>query len=82
MRDFLSRSAAAAAELVQEAARAQRLRCLGFTGHGGGAMADGCELLFRAPAEQTAIIQQLHITAAHVFCALVERDMFRASALD
>ncbi len=59
-----------------EAARTNGLRCLGFTGRDGGAMAERCELLFRAPAEETAIVQQLHITGGHVFCALVERAMF------
>ncbi len=39
-------------------------------------MAERCELLFRAPSDETPIIQQLHITAAHVFCALIERAMF------
>jgi D-sedoheptulose 7-phosphate isomerase len=63
-----------------DAARGAGLVCLGFTGAGPGAaaMAERCALLFRAPASETAIIQQLHITAAHVFCALVERAMFPA----
>jgi D-sedoheptulose 7-phosphate isomerase len=59
-----------------EAARTRQVRCLGFGGRAGGPMADRCDLLFRAPSDETAIIQQLHITAAHVFCALVERAMF------
>ncbi len=61
-----------------DAARGRGLRCLGFTGNGDGAaaMAARCDLLFRAPATDTAIIQQLHITAAHIVCALVERAMF------
>ncbi len=50
--------------------------CLGFGGRHGGPMAERCDLIFRAPADETAIIQQLHITAAHVVCALVERAMF------
>ncbi len=60
------------------AARGRGMVCLGFTGAGpGGAMmAEHCALLFRAASTETAIIQQLHITAAHVVCALVERAMF------
>ncbi|MBV9118970.1 MAG: SIS domain-containing protein [Acetobacteraceae bacterium] len=50
--------------------------CLGFAGQDGGAMGGRCEALFRAPARETPIVQQLHITAAHLFCALVERGMF------
>ena len=61
-----------------DAARAKDLVCLGFAGAGPGAavMAERCPLLFRAPSTETAIIQQLHITAAHIVCALVERAMF------
>ena len=29
----------------------------------------------RAPSDHTPIIQQIHITAAHILCALVERSM-------
>lgn len=61
-----------------EAGREKGMRCFGFTGRGGGAMAERCELLFRAPSDETAIVQQLHITGGHVFCALVERAMFPA----
>ena len=42
----------------------------------GGGMAERCDLLLRAPSTGTALIQQIHIIAAHVFCALVERAMF------
>lgn len=59
-----------------EAARKVGALCFGFTGRNGRAMEECCDLLLRAPSEETAIIQQIHITAAHVFCALVEREMF------
>jgi len=55
--------------------------CLGFAGQDGGVMAGRCEALFRAPARETPIVQQLHITAAHLFCALVERGMFPDGAV-
>jgi D-sedoheptulose 7-phosphate isomerase len=58
-----------------EAAKDKGVRCLGFTGRAGGPMAALCDPVLRAPADETAIIQQLHITAAHVFCALVERAL-------
>jgi D-sedoheptulose 7-phosphate isomerase len=59
-----------------DAARGKGVVCLGFAGRSGGDMAERCELLFRAHSDHTPIIQQLHITAAHVFCALIERGMF------
>ena len=34
------------------------------------------DIVLAAPSDQTAIAQQLHITAAHVICGLVERAMF------
>ena len=39
-------------------------------------MADLCDMLLRAPSTWTPIIQQIHITAAHMYCALIERAMF------
>jgi D-sedoheptulose 7-phosphate isomerase len=61
-----------------DAAREMGALRLGFAGQDGGAMEGRCEALFRAPARETPIVQQLHITAAHLFCALVERGMFPA----
>ena len=61
-----------------DAAQERGMTCLGFTGAGPGAaaMEARCAQLFRAPSAETAIVQQLHITAAHIVCALVERAMF------
>jgi D-sedoheptulose 7-phosphate isomerase len=59
-----------------DAAREMGALRLGFAGQDGGAMAGRCEMVFRAPARETPVIQQLHITGGHLFCALVERGMF------
>ncbi len=58
------------------AARAMGIVTLGFAGEGGGKMAASCDLLLCAPSRWTPIIQQIHITAAHIYCALIERAMF------
>jgi D-sedoheptulose 7-phosphate isomerase len=58
------------------AARSHGLACLGFTGANEGKMRAQCDLTLEAPSTRTAVIQQIHITAAHVVCALVERAMF------
>jgi D-sedoheptulose 7-phosphate isomerase len=52
------------------------MACLGLTGANNGKMGACCEILLAAPSTKTAVIQQIHITAAHVICALVERDLF------
>ncbi|MGH7068303.1 MAG: SIS domain-containing protein [Acetobacteraceae bacterium] len=61
-----------------DAAREKGLICLGFTGAvpDKALMAERCAHLFSAPSTETAIIQQLHITAAHIVCALVEQAIF------
>lgn len=58
------------------AARDLGIATFGFTGSRGREMAALCDRLFQAPSDQTAIIQQVHITAAHILCALVERAIF------
>jgi len=63
------------------AARANGLVTIGFTGKTGGDMATQCDLCLRAPAEATQLIQQIHITAGHIVCGLVEERLFpRAGA--
>jgi D-sedoheptulose 7-phosphate isomerase len=58
------------------AARGRGLVSIGFCGAAGGPMRDRCLHLLEAPSGKTAIIQQIHIVAAHIVCALVERAMF------
>ncbi|HVC56113.1 MAG TPA: D-sedoheptulose 7-phosphate isomerase [Stellaceae bacterium] len=58
------------------AARAGGLFVVGFTGASGGAMAALCDLCLRVPSDSTPLIQQLHITAGHIVCGLVEERLF------
>ena len=58
------------------AANAKGLRTVGFTGARDGAMADCCEFMLNAPSDRTPVIQQLHITAAHIICGVVESALF------
>ena len=51
---------------------------IGMTGSGKRPMNALCELVLAAPSTETALIQQVHITAAHAICGLVERDLFQA----
>lgn len=58
-----------------EAARAQGLVTMGFTGQSAGPMGGLCDLILCAPSANTAIIQQIHIVAAHLLCGVVEQRL-------
>ena len=58
-----------------EAARAIGMTTIGFCGSGS-EMRPLCDLFLAVPSEQTALIQQIHITAFHAICAIVERELF------
>jgi len=59
-----------------KAAREMDIVCVGFTRAADTPMHALCDLTLGVPATETALIQQVHITAAHAICALVERDLF------
>jgi D-sedoheptulose 7-phosphate isomerase len=58
------------------AARELGLVTVGFTGSSGGDMRGLCDFICTAPSDDTALIQQVHLVAAHVVCLLVEQDLF------
>ena len=58
------------------AAREKRLVIVGFTGRIGGEMASRCDLCLHVPSDSTPLIQQIHITAGHLICGLVEERLF------
>lgn len=60
-----------------QAARELGLTTIGFTGSAeGGPMQSLCQHCLAAPAQETPLIQQIHIVAAHAICGLVERSLF------
>jgi D-sedoheptulose 7-phosphate isomerase len=63
-----------------EAARALGMTTIAFTGtaHGANAMRALSDIVLAAPTDDTPLIQQIHITAAHAICEVVERDLFAA----
>jgi len=63
-----------------DAARAVGLVTIGFTGRSGGKMVERCDICLRAPSNDTPLIQQLHITAGHIVCGLVEEHLFPRQA--
>src|SRR4051812_47387088 len=63
-----------------KAAREKKLVTVGFTRSGPTPMQALCDVLVGAPSDETALIQQLHITVGHAICHLVEREMFGTAA--
>jgi D-sedoheptulose 7-phosphate isomerase len=61
-------------------ARQRALVTIGFTGSGGGAMRAPCDHLLMAPSDDTPVIQQIHLTAAHAICDAVEQALMPRSA--
>ena len=57
------------------AARELKIATVGFTGARDSAMRPLCDLCLCAPSEETPLIQQIHIVAAHAICGLVERAL-------
>jgi len=61
-----------------KAARERKLVTIGFSRDGQTPMSALCDVTVGVPAAETALIQQIHITAAHAICHLVERALFGA----
>jgi len=59
-----------------EAAKRIGAVTLGFSGRDGGRLKTLADLCLVAPAEPSARIQELHITAGHILCELVEKWTF------
>jgi D-sedoheptulose 7-phosphate isomerase len=63
-----------------KAARANGLTTVGFTGTRGAAMRSLCDIALVVPSDVTGLIQQIHITAGHAICEMVELDFFGPAA--
>ena len=62
--------------LAAELAGAMGLRTLGLTGRGGGKLAGLCGVSVRVPADETPLIQELHLPVYHALCAALEEGFF------
>jgi D-sedoheptulose 7-phosphate isomerase len=56
------------------------LKVIAFTGEGGGALAEHADVTIAVPSRNTARIQETHITAGHLLCEWVERELFAEEA--
>lgn len=59
-----------------EQCRKQGVATVGMTGESGGAMAGLCNLCIRVPSNNTARIQESHITIGHILCSGIETALF------
>jgi D-sedoheptulose 7-phosphate isomerase len=58
-----------------KSARQRGLITVGFTGAKGTALGPLCDHLLVAPSDDTAVIQQIHLTLAHGICETIERAL-------
>ncbi|MDO8495647.1 MAG: D-sedoheptulose 7-phosphate isomerase [bacterium] len=49
---------------------------IAFTGRDGGKIKDVVHISFEVPSDKTPRIQEVHITAGHIICELVEQSLF------
>src|SRR4051812_34410529 len=63
-----------------DAARKAGLVTVGFTGIKGEALGAHCDHLFVSPSDDTPVVQQIHLTALHAICDVVERAIVRRAA--
>lgn len=59
-----------------DAAAQKEVKVIGFTGAGGGDMANRCDVCFQVPSDETPRIQEGHEFIGHLLCALIESEMF------
>jgi D-sedoheptulose 7-phosphate isomerase len=59
-------------------ARTLGISTIGLTGARGGSMAEFCDVVIRAPSEQTNHIQEMHIAIGHFICGEIERKQCRS----
>jgi len=58
----------------------QDLKTVGLSGKDGGLLARVSAICVTVPAANTARIQECHIAIGHIWCELVESDLFRKPA--
>ena len=63
-----------------EMAHSKGVIVIGLTGAKGGKLKDSADLTIMVPSDDTARIQEAHITIGHIICHLVEKGLFGESS--
>lgn len=63
-----------------ETAHLKGVVVIGLTGETGGQLKDVADLTIMVPSDNTARIQEAHITIGHIICHLVEKGLFNESS--
>jgi D-sedoheptulose 7-phosphate isomerase len=63
-----------------KAAREIGVVTIGFSGQNSAEMRRLCDLFLAAPSSETALVQQIHLTAYHAICGIVEHELFPAAS--
>ncbi|MCF6338131.1 MAG: SIS domain-containing protein [Gammaproteobacteria bacterium] len=58
-----------------EVAKAREVFVVGMTGQSGGKLEALSDICIKVPSDNTARIQEAHITVGHIVCALIERTL-------
>jgi D-sedoheptulose 7-phosphate isomerase len=57
-------------------AKEKGMKIIGFLGNDGGKLLNMCEVSILIPSDETARIQECHITVAHMICYLLEMELY------
>jgi len=60
-------------------ARARGALCVALTGSGGGKLRALADICVAAPAQETYLVQEIHIQLYHLLCAAVEEEFYAAA---
>ncbi|MFC1943186.1 D-sedoheptulose 7-phosphate isomerase [Chloroflexota bacterium] len=63
-----------------KSAHSKGVTVIGLTGENGGKLKDVADLTIMVPSDDTARIQEAHITIGHIICLLVEKELFGKSS--
>ena len=64
--------------IIKAVSKANELKLvtIGFTGLDGGKLNDMCDIILRAPNNDTPRVQETHILFGHIICQIIEEEMF------